>query len=229
MWALLGAMEIEIKEFLKRLEEKTETGEGDFRFFRGRIAGREVLVGKTGVGKVLAALTTQKIIDTYKPEAILFTGLAGSLKKEMDVGDTLIAQDCVQWDLDARVFGFKRGTIPYTRRRYISGDAKLLEAASSYVPKTGSLHFGRIVTGDTFIKNSETEEYSFLRKELDGWAVEMEGAGVALTAAVNSIPCLLIRIISDKADGKAPLSFLKFVAKASKLGYDAAVHIMEKS
>ena len=95
MWALLGAMEIEVKEFLKRMEGRTETDEGEFKFSRGRIAGREVLVGKTGVGKALAALTTQKIIDTYTPEAILFTGLAGSLRSEMAVGDTLIAKDCV--------------------------------------------------------------------------------------------------------------------------------------
>lgn len=226
MWALLGAMDIEIREFLKRMEGKTPVGEGHFRFHRGRISGEEVLVGKTGVGKALSALTTQKIIDAYSPHGIIYTGLAGSLKPEMAVGDTLFARDCVQWDLDARIFGFKRGKIPYTSYRFIQGDPDLLEAASTYEPETGAAHFGRILTGDTFVKESGSDNFTFLREELGGWAVEMEGASAALTAAVNNIPFLLIRIISDKADGLAPLSFVKVVKKASKLGCDAAVHVM---
>lgn len=226
MWALLGAMQLEVKEFLKNLEGKTETGEGDFRFFRGKLEGRDVLVSKTGVGKALSALTTQKIIDTYSPEAIIFTGLAGSLKEDLEVGDTLFAKDAVQWDMDARVVGFKRGKIPYTSYRFFPSDPELLNAALSYVPKTGKAHFGRIVTGDSFVRNSHSKEYQFLKEELEGWAVEMEGASVALAAAVNSIPFLLIRIISDKADGQASLSFVKIVNKASKLGYEAAMHVV---
>ena len=118
----------------------------------------QLLLVKSGVGKVFAAMVTQKIIDSYQPESILFTGVAGGLNKGYEVGDVIVAHDCIQHDLDATELGFSRGTVPYTNYRFFVTDTRLKSLALNTIMEH-TLHEGRIVTGDQFLTKKEIHEF----------------------------------------------------------------------
>ncbi|MDR1625982.1 MAG: 5'-methylthioadenosine/adenosylhomocysteine nucleosidase [Spirochaetia bacterium] len=226
MIAIIGAMDGEIAEFLAVLEGKKEEKWTDFTFYVGRIEGRDVIVVKSGVGKVMAALVAQHVIEVYKPDAIIFTGLAGGLNSELEIGDILVAEDCVQHDLNAISLGFQRGEVPYSPYRFLGCDKALLDLALKYKPESGKVKKGRILTGDQFITNRTLKSLQYLYDDLAGDAVEMEGAAVGLVATVNKVPFLLARIISDRADTYAHIDFASFLPKASRISLSLIQHIL---
>jgi len=226
MIALLGAMDGEIQEFLRHLEQPVEHELSGFLFQTGTISGHEVVVAKSGVGKTLSAMVTQYLIDRFHPDHIVVTGLAGAINPELEIGDTLVAVDCLQHDMDATPLGFMRGEVPYSGYRVLTCDSALRERAEGCKPDSGQVYSGRILTGDQFLVESGLSSHSYLREELAGDAVEMEGASVGLVAAVHSIPFLIMRTISDKADGRAKIDFGAFLARASLNSWKFVEHIL---
>lgn len=226
MIVILGAMESEIDSFLGRLENRQTLSWKGFSLHRGTLAGRDVLICRSGVGKVMAALVTQHLIDTFAPRAVLFTGIAGSLRSHIDVGDTLLGRELVQHDMDTATLGIPRGQIPFTDYRFLPADPALLAIAARYQPVSGHLHLGRICTGDQFITHRELSSHAYLTGELEGDGVEMEGASVAQVCAVNAVPCLVARTISDRADGAAPEDFAAFLPKASHNSLQLVLHML---
>jgi adenosylhomocysteine nucleosidase len=210
---VLGAMDGEVSAIMEhmRLDERL-----DWRGFpvaRGDIAGEPVVVSRTGVGKTLSAMLCQHLVDEYGPRRIVFTGVAGALHEGLDIGDTVIARDTMQHDMDVTALGFARGEIPYSPHRLFVCDERLVEAAAALEAPHGRAHTGRILTGDQFIADASRRER--LAVELAGDAVEMEGASVALVATINEVPFLLIRTISDHCDGSA-VSFERVVRLAAE-------------
>ncbi len=234
MIVILGAMDIEITAFLENIAEpKKHHILRDLTIHEGKLGDAQVAIAKTGVGKTMTAISCQCIIDFLKhsghaPEYILFTGIAGAINPHMRIGDTLVAADCIQHDLDTTALGIPRGTVPDTEYRFLKADAALFEIAMSYEPEEGHVHSGRILTGDQFIDNYHSDQYSYMINELTGDGVEMEGASAALCAAVNGIPFLIIRTISDNANQKAPMNFREFVPKASYNNFKAVQHIIQR-
>lgn len=228
MIVVLGAMESEISEFMACMTQRQTTIWNGYAHHHGLIDGCEVLVSKSGVGKVLAAMMTQHLIDDYQPQAILFTGLAGSLRKHIEIGDTLLARDLVQHDLDTRQIGFSRGQIPFSNWRFLCSDERLLAIATDFLSASGTVHVGRICTGDQFITHREMASHAYLSEELAGDAVEMEGASVAQVCHVNAVPFLVVRTISDKADGSAAISFEEFLPRASLNSLDFVRFMLAK-
>lgn len=220
MIVILGAMDSEISSFLSVMDSAQVRHWNDFTHHQGTIDACAVVVSKSGVGKVMAAMMTQHLIDDYQPTAVLFTGLAGSLQPHIAIGDTLIARDLVQHDMEASAIGFPRGQIPFSDWRFIPADPRLLHLASQYEPAEGKLHVGRICTGDQFVSHREMASHTHLAAELAGDGVEMEGASVAQVCAVNNVPCLVARTISDKADGSAAVNFEEFLPRASHNSLD---------
>lgn len=220
MIVILGAMESEISEFLSCMENRQTRNWNGFDHHQGTIDGHAVLVSRSGVGKVKAAMLTQHLIDDYEPRAVLFTGLAGSLRPHIAIGDTLIARDLVQHDMETSGIGFPRGQIPFTDWRFLPADPRLLEIAAGFSPKLGCLHVGRICTGDQFITHREMDSHAYLNDELAGDGVEMEGASVAQVCHINKVPFLVARTISDKADGSAAVNFEEFLPRASHNSLD---------
>lgn len=220
MIIILGAMDSEIGSFLSVMENGQVHSWHGFEHHQGKIDGHVVLVSKSGVGKVMAAMMTQHLIDDYQPRAVLFTGLAGSLREHIAIGDTLIARDLVQHDMETSEIGFPRGQIPFADWRFLPSDPVLLKIGSEFSPIQGKLHLGRICTGDQFITHREMDSHAYLTGELAGDGVEMEGASVAQVCAVNRIPCLVARTISDKADGSAAVNFEDFLPRASHNSLD---------
>lgn len=216
MIVVLGAMDSEINEFLSRLDDPRVIHWNGFTQHRGRLAGQDVLISKSGVGKVMAAMVTQHLINAFEPSAVLFTGLAGSLRSHIDIGDTLLGGDLVQHDLDATELGIPRGQVPFSDHRFLPSHPTLLRLATEFRPAQGKLHLGRICTGDQFITHREMDTHAYLTEELAGDGVEMEGASVALVCTVNRVPFLVARTISDRADGSAAVNFESFLPQASR-------------
>jgi 5'-methylthioadenosine/S-adenosylhomocysteine nucleosidase len=231
---ILGAMDGEITAFRSALgtdENLSLRSRAGSEILTGTLEGHPVALAKAGVGKALSALSAQSIIELLALRktpvtAILFTGLAGALNPKYGIGDTVFSTDCLQHDLDATALGIPRGTVPYTGYRFLTADPALLAAAEGYVPDSGSVRFGRILTGDQFVSRRDRPEYAYLIDELSGDAAEMEGAAVALCAAVNGLPFLLIRTISDRADGSAAVNFHEFLPVASENSLQAVRHVL---
>jgi 5'-methylthioadenosine/S-adenosylhomocysteine nucleosidase len=214
--AILGAMDGEIAEFLQSMTQTSTEGWRGFRFHYGEIDQERVVVAKAGVGKSLSALVSQHLIERFAPARLIFTGLAGAVDQSLDVGDMMVARDCVQYDIDASPIGFEVGEIPFTPYRFLPCDRELVRAAAAVSPESGRVVTGRIGTGDRFLTKRDEELVRWLRETLEVTACEMEGASVGLAAAVNDIPFLLLRTISDRADGAAPKDFSAFLTRASR-------------
>ena len=178
------------------------------------LRGREALVVRCGVGKVQSALVAQRVIDAYRPEALILTGVAGALAPDLRPGDAVIARDTVQHDLDVTALGFARGEVPFSGERFFPCAPELVDAAATAVVPHG-LRIGRILTGDRFVTGADRACHAYLREELHGDAVEMEGAAVGQVCARNAVPYVVIRTISDRADGAAPVDFLKVLGFAA--------------
>jgi 5'-methylthioadenosine/S-adenosylhomocysteine nucleosidase len=220
-------MDGEIEAFLNRFELIGETNWNDFIFYEAIYKSKSIIIAKTGVGKVLAAMITQKIIDLFQPSAIICTGIAGTVNPALELGDILLGTDSVQHDFNAGYLKFKRGEIPYTPYRFFEGDRKLLEAALSFEISGNRIIEGRVLTGDQFVARSAKNDYSYLTEELHGDCVEMEGAAIALVATVNKIPHLIIRTISDKVENSKKLNIREFLKQASENSLQIIVHLIE--
>ncbi|MDC7227384.1 MAG: 5'-methylthioadenosine/adenosylhomocysteine nucleosidase [Spirochaetales bacterium] len=212
MIALSAAMRPEIELIKKSIDDPKITKWHEREFISGRLCGKDVVAVQTGVGKILAAAVTQRLIDQFEPEALIMSGIGGSLNPDFRRGDLVIGLECLQHDFDSTAFGFKRGEIPYTDYSVIPSDPELVETALRW---SGQLKTGRILTGDQFIDGAHKPEYSYLREELEGDIVEMEGAAAGLTAMINRVPFLIVRAVSDNADGEARGSYKKFLKSAS--------------
>lgn len=226
MIAIFSALSSEIEATIGALESPVDAAFAGREISVGTLSGREVVVGYTGVGKVLAAMAIQGVIDRYHPEAVLFMGIAGSLNQDYEIGDLIVGADCLQHDFDATRFGFLRGEIPYEKIVELPGDEGLVDFASRWKPKGRTLHIGRVLSGDRFVSTADESPDNDLREELLGDAVDMESAAAALVAHLNDVPFLVVRIISDKADGVLPADFKGFMRESSSLLCDFASYFV---
>ncbi|ARK31743.1 5'-methylthioadenosine/adenosylhomocysteine nucleosidase [Halalkalibacter krulwichiae] len=225
---VIGAMNEEI-ERMKAEMVVTNTYEfATVEFYEGRLKEKEIILCKCGVGKVNAALTTQLLVDRFAITHLLFTGVAGAVDESLDVGDLVISTSAMQHDLDVTALGFKKGQIPYFEGSSdFLANSELVELAVSAAKQSTSRHIvrGRIVSGDQFIANADYVQS--LREEFEAACVEMEGAAVAQVAAMNKIPFVIIRSMSDKANGKASVNFAEFTQLASEQSHLLVSTILE--
>ncbi len=217
---IIGAMNEEVAAFLSGMEHSEEKEVAGITFHTGVFNGKDVIVCKSGVGKVNASVCTQVLISSFGVEKILFTGVAGALDPRLDICDIVISTECMHHDMDATSLGFKKGEIPYDETYIFKADQKLVDLAqkvSLEVLTDQNVFQGRVLSGDQFISNEE--KVSELHKELHGTCTEMEGAAVAQVCHMNHIPYVVIRSMSDKANGSANVNFMEFTKKASHQSY----------
>lgn len=226
MIVVLSAMECECTELNRALEGRTEVGTPFGIFFRGTLFDNSVVLGRSGIGKALAAGATQFLIDTFKPAYLVFTGIAGALNPEFEIGDVVIGDELLQHDLDTSPLGFGRGQIPYSDLRVVNSDRDLVRIALGCVLPGHRVHSGRILSGDQFLTHADKVSHSYLVDELEGDAVEMEGAAVALVAHLNRTPALIVRTISDRADDEATQDFTRFLPVASANSSQIVRHVL---
>ncbi|MDG5787027.1 5'-methylthioadenosine/adenosylhomocysteine nucleosidase [Evansella sp. AB-P1] len=215
---IIGAMREEVSFFLEEAEGLVQEKKGNITFHTGIWQNHDVVICQCGVGKVNAAMTAQILIDVFNVKGIIFTGVAGALDERLDVGDIVISTSCQEHDIDASPLGFEKGKIPmYDGTSVFPADETLIQkaytAANNYSNKNVKVEMGKIVSGDQFIANKS--EVKQLREQFNALCVEMEGAALGHVANFNNIPFVVIRSISDNANGEAPESFESFVVKVA--------------
>ena len=185
-------------------------------------------MAKSGVGKVFAAMVCERMIDQYNPRAIIFSWVAGALNENLEIGDVVISRDCIQHDLDVQALGFSRGTIPYTHYGVFNADDRLRTIASQVRLSGRKIMEGRILTGDQFMTEKETKRRKYLTEDLRGDAIEMEVGAVATVCTLNRVPFLVVRTITDKADGTAPQDFNRFLPVVAKNSFKIVSSLLRK-
>jgi adenosylhomocysteine nucleosidase len=225
---IMGAMQEEIELLLARLGNRLTEQHAGIAYHRGEFQGRKVVLTRSGVGKVNAAVCTQILIDRYSVDAIIFTGVAGALDPALNIGDIVISTSSVQHDVDVTALGFPRGTIPYQEVSDYPSDKALIALAEEAGKKVypGRCLKGKVLSGDQFI--ADRAAVKGLYNELGGACTEMEGASVAQVCYMNDIPHVIIRSMSDKADGSAHVNFAEFTVDAANRSY-ALVNEMFRS
>jgi adenosylhomocysteine/aminodeoxyfutalosine nucleosidase len=211
--AIVGAMEIEIQPILKVLKNYKTIEFANNKYYLAEHNGKELIIAHSKIGKVFSTLTATVMISHFGAEAVLFTGVAGGLK-DLRVGDMVAATATAQHDVDITAFGYKVGFIP-TSEIFIKTSNELLDIAKSVAKEQNiTLNTGVIVTGDQFVHSAERKD--FIAKEFDAKALEMEGASVNQVCNEFGVPCLILRSISDTADGEAPDNFDVFAKESAE-------------
>lgn len=215
MLGIIGAMEEEVAGLKENMTVARTLQRASMEFLEGSLAGKPVVVVRCGIGKVNAAICTQILADEFHVDAIVNTGIAGSLKNEINIGDIVLSEDTVQHDMDATGFGYEYGVIPRMETSVFKGDERLLalarECCEQVNPEIG-VFVGRVVSGDQFISDKRKKDW--ISEHFHGYCTEMEGAAIAQTAYLNQIPFLIIRAISDKADNSAQMDYNEFERQA---------------
>ncbi|WP_314258960.1 5'-methylthioadenosine/adenosylhomocysteine nucleosidase [Cardiobacterium hominis] len=213
--AIIGAMEQEIALLQSRIAQPQHEKVAHVAITRGTLAGKPVLLAQSGIGKVNAAITTTILLEKYQAACVINTGSAGGLQGGMKQGDVVVGIQTAHHDADATAFGYAIGQLPQMPARY-EADAALVEhAARAAIAFDGAaIHRGLIVSGDQFINHPD--KIARIRAHFpDALAVEMEAAAIAQTCYQFARPCVIIRALSDLADGEAEYSFETFLQMAA--------------
>lgn len=215
MLGIIGAMDEEVAKIKEQMENVKVMSKAAMDFYEGTLSGKDVVVVRSGIGKVNAAMCTQILVDNYQVDAVVNTGIAGSLNADINIGDIVLSVDTIEHDMDAVAFGYPVGQIPRMDTLAFKADEKLRGLAKKVcqevVPEV-SVFEGRVVSGDQFISDKKKKDW--LVENFDGYCTEMEGAAIAHAAYLNGIPYLVIRAISDKADDSASMDYPTFEAQA---------------
>ena len=217
MLGLIGAMDEEVAKIKEQMEGVQVQTWAAMDFYRGTLEGKEVVVVRSGIGKVNAAVCAQILADRYQVSGIVNTGIAGSLKAEIDIGDIVLSTDALQHDMDATNFGYPLGQIPRMDVLSFPADEKLRALAKECCSRVNpDIHTyeGRVVSGDQFISDQAKKDW--LIENFQGFCTEMEGAAIAQAAYLNGIPFVILRAISDKADDSASMDYPTFEKKAAE-------------
>ncbi len=208
---IIGAMELEVETLKSAMCAANTLTKAGMEFYEGTLNGTDVVVVRSGVGKVNAAMCVQILADIFHVTHIINTGVAGSLNASQNIGDIVLSKDVLHHDVDATIFGYAPGEVPQLGIREFPGDPdmiRLAHEACQEVAPDRSVVIGRVVSGDQFISSKEAKQR--LIDVFHGDCAEMEGAAIAHASWLNQIPFIIIRTISDKADDSAEVDYPTF-------------------
>lgn len=209
--SIIGAMEVEVAILKEKMEDVRIIKKASMDFYEGILAGKKVVVVRSGIGKVNAGICAQILADVFSVDAIINTGIAGSLNKNINIGDIVLSTDVVQHDMDATGFGYRKGQIPQMPVFFFNADDNLRRLAAEVCKEVNpdiQVFEGRIASGDQFVCDQDVKNR--IVSEFSAYATEMEGAAIGQAAYLNEIPFLVVRAISDKADGSAQMDYSEF-------------------
>lgn len=224
---IIGAMDLEVEHLKSEMQISRIVDKAGMEFYTGTLKGVDVVIVRSGIGKVNAGLCAQILADVFQVTHIINTGVAGSLNAKLDIGDILISKDALYHDMDVRIFGYQLGEVPQMGCREFKADKAMIEAAVSSCKEVNPdihVEVGRILSGDQFISDKTKKET--LIADFQGDCTEMEGAAIAHSAYLNKIPFVIIRAISDKADDSAEMDYPTFEREAAKHSAKLVEHMI---
>lgn len=214
-YGILCAMDEEIEALHRALQQPKETNISGVSFYEGTISGAEVVLVRSGIGKVQAGLTTALLITQFKVDVVINSGSAGGIGEGLHVGDVVLSTQTAYHDVDARAFDYVYGQLPGQPARF-DADLKWVDRIEQAAKSTGlTVKKGLIVSGDQFIASSEAVD-AILAHFPDALSSEMEGAAVGQVAHQFKTPYVVVRAMSDVGDENAGVSFDDFIIEAGK-------------
>ncbi|MFS0861655.1 5'-methylthioadenosine/S-adenosylhomocysteine nucleosidase [Fredinandcohnia sp. 179-A 10B2 NHS] len=213
--AIIGAMDEEVAILREKIENKQETTIAGSVFYTGSLNGQEVVLLKSGIGKVNAAISTTILLLQFKPDYVINTGSAGGHLESLNVGDIVISSDVRHHDVDVTAFNYEYGQVPGLPAAF-KADRKLVELAEKSAEGISDKQVvtGLIATGDSFM--NDPVRVSFVSEKFgDLYAVEMEAAAVAQVCHQFGVPFVVIRALSDIAGKESNISFDQFLETAA--------------
>lgn len=214
---IIGAMELEVETLKSKMEVKSTSKKARMEFFEGTLNGVEVVIVRSGIGKVNAGMCTQILVDLYGVTHIINTGVAGSLDASIDIGDIVVSTQLIQHDMDATKFGYPLGEVPQLGMLSFPADEKMATLAREVCERVNPdirVFSGLIVSGDQFVADKETK--AKITSNFRAKCTEMEGAAIGQAACLNEVPFVILRAISDKADDSAEMDYPTFERKAAE-------------
>lgn len=206
--------EIEEMEAVKGIMEDVNSIDiYNLKIYTGKINNKDSLLVRSGVGKVNSARVAQIITDKFDLSFIINIGSAGGLNEGLNIGDIVLGQALVQHDFDVTAFGREKGFIPETGK-FFESDKNLLQKCKNIKIDNQKIVVGTIASGDMFLTDSTLKEK--IKQDFNATCVEMEGAAIAQVCALNKIPFIVIRSISDIPNGKNEIDFNEYLELASK-------------
>ena len=215
MIGIIGAMEEEVAALKEDMDIQETVEQASMVFCKGKLCGKDVVVVRSGIGKVNAGICAQILVDRFQADMLINTGIAGSLDARIDIGDTVISTDALHHDMDATIFGDAIGQIPRMDTLAFPADEELVRKAAKANEKANPdirTFTGKVASGDQFISSREAKEK--IVENFHPLCVEMEGAGIAQAAYLNKVSYVIIRAISDKADNSATMDYPTFERQA---------------
>ncbi|MDB5273460.1 MAG: pfs [Chitinophagaceae bacterium] len=232
---ILAPMPEEIDILLQHMHVEEIYEAGKRKFYLGTIKGQNCVVSLSRIGKVASAVTAAMMIQHFKVDRMIVTGVAGGIAEEVNIGDIVIAQTCIQHDMDCRPL-FPQFEAPLLGKARFECDAQLIADAKrscedfmqhelyDFVSKqhldelgihAPQVRVGTLVSGDQFIGTHE--QLNKIKREIpDAYFVEMEGAAVAQVCYEYDVPLVVVRSISDKADAVAHVDFSNYIKEVAR-------------
>ncbi len=215
MIGIIGAMESEVRTLCAQMEDSRRETHSGTVFHIGRLQGTDVVIAKCGVGKVAAAVVAQTMLLLYTPSLLINTGVAGALSKELSIGDMVISRRAVQYDMDTSPIGDPVGFLSGIDRIYLDADADAVRIFTHAASALGAHTLtGTVASGDRFVASDAARAHILSRFD-DALCCEMEGGAIAHAACLSGTPFVILRAISDTADGSSHIDFPTFVQTAA--------------
>lgn len=214
---IIVAMQEELEEVIKIMKNITIEEIYNIKFSIGKINDTNIILVKSGIGKVNAARVTQIMIDKFNVKKVINVGSAGALNSELNIGDIVIADNLIQHDFDITAFNHKKGYITDVGD-YIKSDIKLINELKNVIEKLKlekyKIVIGTIASGDIFCTDIKMKEKIY--NKFNAQCVEMEGAAIAQVCYMDDVPFVVLRSISDSPNGNNAIIFDEFVKLASQ-------------
>ncbi|NQG97992.1 5'-methylthioadenosine/adenosylhomocysteine nucleosidase [Streptococcus suis] len=227
-FGIIAAMPQELAILVDNLVDSQEVEVLGRTYFQGRLGQHEVVLVQSGVGKVMSAMSVAILAEKFAVDIIVNTGSAGAVAEGIAIGDVVVADRLVYHDVDLTAFGYPHGQMS-GQDLYFPADSSLLEKLAAVLKEQEQVgHIGLIATGDSFIAGQD--KIAAIRSNFpDVLAVEMEGAAIAQAAVNAGKPFLVIRAMSDTAQGDANITFDEFIIQAGERSAQTLIAFLEQA
>ncbi|CAM3703282.1 5'-methylthioadenosine/S-adenosylhomocysteine nucleosidase [Aeromicrobium ponti] len=225
--AIIGAMEEEVTLLRDKIEGNGQETIAGCEYTTGKMNGAEVVLLRSGIGKVNAAMSTAILLERFKPDYVINTGSAGGFNPDLNVGDVVISTEVRHHDVDVTAFGYEYGQVPQLPAAFAADSSlvQIAEACAKEIQDTQVVR-GLIATGDSFMNDPARVDY--IRDKFTGLqAVEMEAAAIAQVSYQFKTPFVVIRSLSDIAGKESDISFDQFLEKAALHSANLVMKIVE--
>lgn len=223
---ILGAMREEITPLLAKLSNIEEINYAGNTYYKAELSNHNLVIAYSKIGKVNSAITASVLCEHFKIQKLIFSGVAGGIDEDLNIGDLVYATKLLQHDLDLSAFGHPYGFVPESKV-FFETDSKLCEIAIK-VAKNNNIDLkpAIIASGDQFIASNERKDW--IKDTFKANAIEMEGASVANVCSHFDLPLFVLRAISDSANDSADMDFDKFLETSAKVSAEFVINMIKE-